>query len=137
MKSFADSNLLVYAFDPREPGKQRIAQGIVAERGPVGGLTISTQVIQEFFAALTGKLRSLVAEDVAQAAVETLFTYPVVVNDPPLIRAAIHRRQRDRLSFWDSLVIESALSARCDELLTEDLQHGRRFDSLTVHNPFL
>ena len=39
-------------------------------------------------------------------------------------------------SFYDSLIIASALAAGCDTLLTEDLQTGRRIEGLTIVNPF-
>ena len=45
--------------------------------------------------------------------------------------------QAHSLSIWDSLMVQAALDARCDVLLSEDLQHGRRFGSLEVAKPFL
>jgi predicted nucleic acid-binding protein len=33
-------------------------------------------------------------------------------------------------------VIRAAAAAGCATLYTEDLQHGRRFDGVTVVNPF-
>lgn len=41
------------------------------------------------------------------------------------------------MSYWDALIIESALDARAAVLLTEDLQHGQEFGPLRVTNPFL
>nr|VFK57944.1 MAG: hypothetical protein BECKTUN1418F_GA0071002_11307 [Candidatus Kentron sp. TUN]VFK66898.1 MAG: hypothetical protein BECKTUN1418E_GA0071001_11267 [Candidatus Kentron sp. TUN] len=55
-KYFADTNLLVYAFDNREPEKQKIAQGLLNTFGSAGNLTLITQVLQEFFVAVTRKL---------------------------------------------------------------------------------
>jgi predicted nucleic acid-binding protein len=40
------------------------------------------------------------------------------------------------LSFYDALVIAAAADAGCRVLLTEDLQHGRKFGVVTVENPF-
>ncbi len=40
-------------------------------------------------------------------------------------------------SFWDALIIEAAVSAGADLLLTEDLQHGQRIEGLTVVDPFV
>jgi predicted nucleic acid-binding protein len=37
---------------------------------------------------------------------------------------------------WTDGTVEAALLAGADTLLTEDLQHGRRFGDLTVSNPF-
>ena len=40
------------------------------------------------------------------------------------------------LSYYDAVIVASALEARCDRLLTEDLQAGRRINGLTIVNPF-
>jgi predicted nucleic acid-binding protein len=40
------------------------------------------------------------------------------------------------VSFWDALIIEAALRANASRLLSEDLQHGRKFGDLVVENPF-
>ncbi|MCE2518205.1 MAG: hypothetical protein J4G15_00010 [Alphaproteobacteria bacterium] len=39
-------------------------------------------------------------------------------------------------SFYDSLIVASALQARCETLFTEDLQDGCRIDSLVIVSPF-
>ena len=44
--------------------------------------------------------------------------------------------ERHQLGFWDAVIVASALIARCTVLLTEDLQHGQRFEGLMVRNPF-
>ncbi len=55
----------------------------------------------------------------------------------PIILAAAARVQTASISFWDALVVESALAAGATRLLTEDLQHGQGFDGmLRVENPF-
>jgi predicted nucleic acid-binding protein len=40
------------------------------------------------------------------------------------------------LAFYDALIVAAAIEAGCDTLFTEDMQHGRKFGSLTVVNPF-
>jgi hypothetical protein len=45
--------------------------------------------------------------------------------------------QAHSLALWDGLIVQAALDSRCAILLSEDLQHGRRFGSLEVANPFL
>jgi predicted nucleic acid-binding protein len=52
------------------------------------------------------------------------------------VLAAAERAQRDRLSFWDAMIVQAAIDAGCDVLLTEDLQHGRDHDGLVVRDPF-
>ena len=53
------------------------------------------------------------------------------------VNAAIEKSIRHHLSIWDAMVIEAAQRSGAEILYTEDLQHGQRFDTLTVINPFL
>jgi len=41
------------------------------------------------------------------------------------------------LSWYDSVIVAAAIQAQCEFLFTEGLQHGQRFGSLQVANPFL
>jgi predicted nucleic acid-binding protein len=50
---------------------------------------------------------------------------------------ALHLHSQGGLSWYDALIVSSAIQARCDLLITEDLQHGQRFGILEVRNPFL
>jgi predicted nucleic acid-binding protein len=52
-----------------------------------------------------------------------------------VIKAA-ERAARDRIHHHDALIVQAASAAGCDVLLTEDLQDGRRFDGVTVTDPF-
>ncbi|MDQ3150935.1 MAG: hypothetical protein M3R63_04180 [Actinomycetota bacterium] len=60
----------------------------------------------------------------------------VVDTDPVLILSASHLAEEHSVNFWDALIVEAALRAGADELVTEDLQDGRRFGPLRVRNPF-
>jgi predicted nucleic acid-binding protein len=96
---------------------------------------LSTQVLQEFYWAVTRKLASPLPEEVAEERVRDFSRLPLVREDAPMILATIARSQS--FSFWDALVVEAALRAGAGRLLTEDLQHGQRIGGLTVENPFL
>jgi predicted nucleic acid-binding protein len=50
---------------------------------------------------------------------------------------AVKLARDSTLSFYDALVVAAAADAGCRVLLTEDLQHGRKFGAVTVENPFL
>ena len=45
-------------------------------------------------------------------------------------------QDRLRTSWWDSLIVASALESGCVRLLTEDLQDGLQIDGLRITNPF-
>ena len=40
-------------------------------------------------------------------------------------------------SLRDALIVEAALNAGADRLLTEDIQHGLLIEGMRVENPFL
>jgi predicted nucleic acid-binding protein len=137
---FLDTNVLVYAFDQSSSDKQNRALDILT--GSFSGvgiedLVISTQVLQEFYVTVVRKLARPLSEESAEAAVERFSDLRVELIDEDLVLDAIRRSRKDKLSLWDSLVIGTALRAGCSRLLTEDLQNGRSFGSLSVQNPFL
>ena len=41
------------------------------------------------------------------------------------------------ISFYDALIVASAIEAGCNILYSEDMQHGRRIGGLAIVNPFL
>lgn len=136
-RSFLDTNVLVYCFDLGEPAKRKRALAILDGDTDVGDLVLSTQVLQEFYVTVTRKLkRPLPAADAA-AAVQELATLSVVQIDLAMVLSAVADCQAHQLSLWDTLILRSALTANCDRVLTEDLQHGFSFGSLRVENPFL
>jgi predicted nucleic acid-binding protein len=135
-KTFVDTNVLVYLFDENAPEKQEIAQRRVAELVADDHLLLSTQVLQEFYVAVTRKLEKPLSEDEAQEAVRQLVINPVVGIDTALVLGAIDLSRQHRLSLWDALILKAALDSGCHVLLTEDLQHGWEIQGLRVENPF-
>jgi predicted nucleic acid-binding protein len=137
-RAFIDTNVLVYVYDGRTPGKQdeasELMQLLADEQT---ACVISTQVLQEIYAALTGNLgfEGVQALTMVQKMERSGFRVETV-NVPTIWRAA-RRSMDDKLSFWDGLIVETAIAAQCTRLYTEDLQHGRSFGSLTVVNPFI
>jgi predicted nucleic acid-binding protein len=49
---------------------------------------------------------------------------------------AARRSQALTLSFWDALIVQAAIVGGATHLLSEDLQHGRTIDGVTIQNPF-
>lgn len=133
---FADTNVLVYAYDRGAPAKRDQARQLMADLGSRGDLSVSTQVLKEFYWVTTHRLRHPLAPEQAARAVAALADYPVVVEDVTLIRRAIALSQEAGIAFWDALIVEAARRAKARILYTEDLQHGRDFDGVTVDNPF-
>jgi len=135
VRSFLDTNVLVYTDDADTAGKQAAALDLV-ESASIGGWgVLSTQVLQEYFAVATRKLE--LPADIARAKVEIFGRLNLAVVEMPTILGAIDVHRLHGVSFWDALIIVTARSAGCRILYSEDLQHGLRFDGLEVVNPFV
>lgn len=136
MRAFVDTNVLVYLFDADAPEKQARAQSLLTRDDEDLTLVLSTQVLQEFYVAVTRKLAVPLSTPAAERAVRDLATLSVVHADTELVLAGIRRARSDAFSFWDALIVEAALMAGAERLVTEDMQHGRRIDNLVIDNPF-
>jgi predicted nucleic acid-binding protein len=131
---FVDTNVLVYADDARDPRKQTVARGLLRRLLTERSGKLSLQVLQEFYAAATGKL-GVEAVD-ARRRIEIFSSMDVVRLDVDDVLGAIDLHRLHQLSIWDALVVRAALVAGCRTLYTEDLQHGRRFEALQIVDPF-
>jgi len=61
---------------------------------------------------------------------------PVLPATSDLVLAAVSLSRRDGFSFWDAMIVEAALRSGADELLSEDMQHGRVIEGVQIRNPF-
>ena len=136
MRRFFDTNILVYLFDGAARAKQARARELLEQAVREGFALLSTQVLQEFFVATTRKLAVPLSHDEAERAVRDLSRLPTVEINAVLILDAIATMRRCRLSFWDSLIVQTALHGGAAVLYSEDLQHGRVIETLMIENPF-
>lgn len=134
---FLDTNIFIYSFDSRAPAKKRIALALIRNALESQRGIISTQVVQEFLNVATGKLEvSFQPRDAKEYLAQVLAPLCQVFPTFELYDRAITIRELYGLSFYDSLIVCGALQAGCKTLVTEDLQAGQRFESVTVLNPF-
>ena len=132
---FFDTNILIYADDADAGAKCDRAQQIIAAALNNGNGVLSTQVLQEYFVVATRKL-GLPAE-IAQKKVEIQATMTVIAIDIEHVVEAIKLHRLYGFSFWDCLILHCAKVAGCPRLLSEDLQHGRSIEGVTIENPFV
>ena len=121
---FLDTNVLVYLFDADEPAKQQRARTLLSNQELRDQVTLSTQVLQEFYVSVTRKLAVPLDPDTALKAVQDLAVFPIIQIDTPLILLAIQRSRKATVSFWDALILEAALVAGTTLLYSEDFQGG-------------
>jgi predicted nucleic acid-binding protein len=130
VSAFFDTNILVYAQQQGEKADR--ARALFASGGK-----LSVQVLNEFTAVSRRKQRREWRE-IADAIADAL-----ALVDPPLaLTIDLHTAARalaedHRLSFYDALIVASAIEAGCDLLYSEDMQHGYTIGGLAIVNPFL
>ncbi len=134
VRSFFDTNVLIYADDKEAPAKQQRAFDLVAEHRRARTGVVSLQVLQEYFVTVTRKLH--VDAAVARRKVELLAEFDVATPEVVDILAAIDQHRLHRLSFWDALILRAAKQAGCGVLFSEDMQEAREIDGVRIVNPF-
>ena len=127
---FFDTNVVLYLMSP-DAAKADRAEALLA----LGGV-ISVQVLSEFVAVATRKLRLSWAE-----IQEILAQLRAVCSVEPITiethERALQIAQRYGLSIYDALIVSAALIAGCKTLHSEDMQHGQVIErQLTIRNPF-
>ncbi|MEQ8347582.1 MAG: PIN domain-containing protein [Sneathiellaceae bacterium] len=127
---FIDSNVILYltSGDARKAGR--------AEQLLHAGGVVSVQVLDEVAHVARRKMA---------------FTWPEtrlfldslrrLVDVKPVTQEVhdlgLEIAERYRYSIWDGMIVGAAISAGCDILLSEDLQHGQVVEAaLTIRNPF-
>ena len=135
---FLDTNIFVYSFDKNAPKKADRAAKLIRRAIEVGQGIVSHQVVQEFFnVALRRFAKPMSGADAEQYLSTTFRPLLAVHSSHGLYRQALQLAREHSLSWYDSLIVASAIEGRCGVLYSEDLQHGQRFGGLRIENPFL
>ncbi len=137
MTVFVDTNVLVYARDASEPDKQPQALAWIEHLWRTRTARLSFQVLQEYYAATTRKLKPGLSPGQARADIRDLLAWRPVPIGAGALEAGWLIEDRFGLSCWDALIVAAARTAGCQYLLTEDLQHGSDLDGLRVVSPFV
>lgn len=134
---FLDTNILIYSFDDTSPLRKAKARKLIEVALTTGLGVVSYQVIQEFLNVATTKFATPLSVPDCRAYLEQVLV-PLwrISPTPDLCQQALDIQSTSGYGFYDSLIVAAALAAGCCTLYSEDLQHGRRFGSLTVVDPF-
>ncbi|MER2196950.1 PIN domain-containing protein [Methylobacterium brachiatum] len=132
---FIDSNVLLYARDDRFPEKQERARLWLATLSARNTAVVSPQVLGEIHnALLRGRIR--VAADEVRRTTLAIETWSHGATDLELIASAWSLRAQTGFQWWDCVILGSAIRAGCRYLLSEDFQHGREVEGITIVDPF-
>jgi predicted nucleic acid-binding protein len=133
---FVDTNVLLYAQDPRTPAKQSRAETWLSLCWNLSCGRISSQVLNELYVNLRR-----VAPSMTPVATRTLVrryrTWHPWQVDETTVDQAWDVQDRFGYGYWDCLMVAAAQMQGCELLLTEDLQHNQQIDKLRIVNPFL
>lgn len=129
-KGFLDSNILIYPIDNQ---KFKIVETIVNSDADV---FISTQVINEFINVYFKK--SLLSfSNILEVSKKFISSFNLTLISDKTIFKALEIKNNYKYSYYDCLIISSALENNCNILMSEDLHHSQKLDnSLIVVNPF-
>jgi predicted nucleic acid-binding protein len=131
---FIDSNVWIYALTIQDdPTKTDQANQLISAHTAIA---ISTQVVNEVCVNLLKKAAFTEAE-IRDIAEDFFVQYTVLEIGQASIRKASFLREQYRLSFWDGLIVASALASGATILYSEDMHAGLTIEGLTIVNPFL
>jgi len=134
---FVDTNILVYAFDRSAGRKHQIASQLVRECWENESGCLSIQVLQEFYVTVTCKITNPIDPVIARQIISDLAEWRMQSPDASDVLQAIDYQQNYHLSFWDAMILQSAVRLGCAQLWTEDMNHGQSFGPVRVINPFV
>jgi len=135
--SFIDTNILVYAFADTDDGRHATARSLVEELLDSQNAGLSVQVLREFYAVVTSKVKRPLSHAQAAATIQDLSLACRVVDDTlPQLSRALEIAGEHGLSIWDASIAAAAEAAGCGMIFTEDFSHGAMLGSVRVTNPF-
>jgi predicted nucleic acid-binding protein len=144
--ALADTNVLVYAFDPWEPVKRRLAVELLDDGAREGSIVLPHQALIEFVSATTrlrklagtAERRSLLTPREAWRAVEAfLLLFPILYPTAEVVRTAVRGAAAYGLSWFDAHLWAYAETYGVPELLSEDFQDGGLYGTVRIVDPFL
>ena len=132
---FVDTNVLLYSHDRKNIEKAGQAKSWLKTLAKRRQATINLQVLNELTDVLLRRKWFETPEQVftISAGFAELGNKPLT---PGEVVAARRLHLRYRYSWWDCLLLASAIELGCSHFLSEDLQDGQRIDTLTIVDPF-
>ena len=134
VRSLLDTNVLVYADAADDVVKQRRAIDLITSLRAAGSVVLSTQVLQEYVNVALRKLR--LPHVLVRERLNFYRRFEIVPTSPDLIAGALDLHVLHGISFYDALIVQAAAVSGCQQVLTEDMQHGGTIAGVRIENPF-
>ena len=133
---FVDTNILIYAHDTSAGQKHSRAKELLRDLWQSGEGCLSIQVLQEFYVNVTQKVAKPLSAEAAAQIIADLSAWEVHCPSMEDVLDAIRLQNRYQLSFWDAMIVASALQMGCQLLWSEDLNPGQVYGRVEVQSPF-
>ena len=117
--NFIDSNILIYAHTLQDENKMKIAQGILSSKQIIiantQGINESINVFIKRFKIFLNNIQNIIEQTFLFVTIKTI--------NSETIQLGLKICKNYYFSYYDSLIIASALQNECSILYSEDLQH--------------
>lgn len=132
-----DTNVPVYAIDPRHPFKQQRAIEVLDRLDAAGRGIVGVQSLNEFMFVATRRITPpLPVADAGRIVRYLLRHWRVLPLTPEVTIEAIRGVELHRLAWWDALVWAAAHVNGIPAVLSEDFNPGAMLDGVRFVNPF-
>jgi predicted nucleic acid-binding protein len=136
-KILVDTNVLVYAYDRSEPHKQGQALAVLDRLALAGAGLISSQVLSEFFVAVTRKIPAPLSAAEAYDRVKNYVQgWPVLELTGLVVLEAARGARDHQLNFWDAQIWAVARLNQVGVVFSEDFNAGAVVEGVRFANPF-
>jgi len=133
-KILVDTNLWIYLYGSNPEAKRRRVEQLIQQN--FERVILSTQILGELYHVVTRK-GFQTQESARDIVVEMVATFPVSEIGTANVLEALRIHEIYNYSYWDRLVIATAVLTDCATLYSEDMQHNQSVDGKTrIINPF-
>ena len=133
---FIDTNIFVYAHVLGEEEKHEKVHKLFNEALAGVNVVVSTQVLNEFYSAMSKY--KCTHDDILLFMADIIKKANVASVSLSTVEKCLSLKKTYGYSYWDSLILSSALENECGAVYSEDMQHNKTIDGkLTIINPFL
>ena len=132
-KVFLDTNLIIYLFSNDEPQKRETAKRVLESYNCV----VSTQILNEVSNVWFKKFNWCAAKIKQHLDNIESVTSAMMKIHRLTINQALTLKERYGYSYYDCLILSSALESGCEFLFSEDMSDGQVIEGkLKIKNPF-
>lgn len=129
-----DTNILIYSIDSQAGNRHQNAIKLMQEMMS-SDCVLTLQSLGEFFHASTRKGKMPKQDAIAQVN-DWMSLFPIINALPTTLKMTMKAVDEHQFSFWDAMILETAVQAGVTHLYSEDMQHKQSWKGMVIENPF-